>query len=394
MPFRPQCPETAVQLRIQAGLKGIDARAWDRLVGSGDPFLEYGFLAAMEESGVVGEATAWQPRYVIMERKGTLVGAVPLFIKWDSYGEFIFDWQWAQAFQRSGIPYYPKGVVAAPFTPAAGPRILLADPAVASNPADAAAMIGFMNEFSAAEGLSGIHALFCTEAEQRLLGEQGYAPRLTHQFHWINQGYQTFEDYLGALRSKKRKQIRRERESVLNSGVEIEVFSGEALREEHLEAMWKLYVANAQRAWGQMYLNRATFDLLLEYCRHTLLLVMARAGDEWIGGSLCFVKGPNLYGRYWGATCFVPNLHFECCYYRLIEHAIEQRLELFEAGAQGEHKFLRGFVASPTYSAHRIEHPGARRAIEGFLDEERRHGAETIAGYNRVSPVKTVRRGA
>lgn len=388
--MREPTEKPSTHLAVSEGLGDIGPDEWNALVDGGDPFLEYGFLAALERSGAVGEATAWWPRYITLYRGGRLKGVVPFFVRWDSQGEFIFDWQWAAAFERAGIEYYPKGVAAVPFTPATGRRILVAPGEDFAGAASA--MVRFLEAYSVEQGLSSCHVLFCSEREQQFLCQFGYTARLTHQFHWLNRGYRDFEDYLASLRSKKRKQIRRERAGLRDQGIEIRLLAGDDIEEEHIEAMWRFYIANAQRPWGQAYLNRATFDALLDLCRARLVLVLACDGDEWVGGSMSFCKGPNLYGRYWGCSRFVPNLHFECCFYRLIEYAIDKELALFEAGAQGEQKFLRGFVARPTYSAHRIEHPGAKRAIDGFLAQERRHGRELIAGYNRVSPLKSVRR--
>jgi predicted N-acyltransferase len=241
------------------------------------------------------------------------------------------------------------------------------------------------------ERLSSVHVLFTTERERDLLGVHGFLPRLTHQFHWLNRGYETFADFLADLRAGKRKQINKERRRLAETGVAIHVVAGADVRDEHVDALWGFYTANVARHWSQAYLNRATFEQLAENFRHRLVLVLAEDAGRWIGGAFNVRKNDGLYGRYWGCVREVPNLHFECCYYRLIEYAIAERVRVFEAGAQGEHKFLRGFVARPIHSAHWIAHPGGRTAIARFLEDERRRMRRTIDEYNRVSPVKAER---
>jgi len=374
--------------RIDA-IDSIGAQAWDALVGRDDPFLEHGFLSALEDSGAVGAGTAWVPEHVVARRDGRLAGAIPFYRKLDSYGEFIFDWQWADAYHRAGISYYPKGVAAAPFTPVTGPRLLVHP----DEPFEgvAAALVAGLREAAEAHDLSGVHILFAPEDQHRLLTAEGFLPRLSYQFHWLNRGYTCFEDFLADLRSGKRKEIRKERRSVADYGLHIEVVEGEAIRDSHVDAMWRFYRSTHARKWGEAYLNRATFELLVERCRSHLVLVMASDAGRWVAGTLNLRKGAGLYGRYWGCSRDYPGLHFECCYYRLIEYAISRGLALFEAGAQGEHKFLRGFAARPTFSNHWLRHPSASAAIERYLIEERARTEAVIAQYNRVSPLKHVR---
>ncbi len=381
-----------LSMAVSETLADVPAAGWNELVGPDNPFFEHEFLYGLEAAGCVGPETAWHPRYLLARDGRGLVGAVPFFLKYDSYGEYIFDWQWADAYQRSGIPYYPKAVAAVPFTPVTGERLMVAGRADFEE--TAACMTRRLLEWVAAERLSGLHVLFPAARDQQALVEAGLMERLTHQFHWENRGYGSFEDYLNDLRSKKRKQVRRERAEVERSGLHVELLTGDSIGEEHIEAMWGFYVETTSRKWGERYLNRAFFDRLGRHFRHRLVMVMARDGQNWVGGSLNVAKGKRLFGRYWGSRGHHPSLHFECCFYRLIEYAIENRVEVFEAGAQGEQKFLRGFAARPTYSAHWLAHAGGRSAVGDYLEAERRQTAQTISGYNAVSPLKPVRSAA
>ncbi len=379
----------ATRISVEHTLEAIDEREWNALACETNPFFEYGFLRTLEVSAAVGPQTAWRPRYMTLTAAGRLTGAIPFYVKTDSYGEFIFDWQWAEAYQRAGIDYYPKAVVAVPFTPVTGERILVHPDHSFEDVAGP--MTQGLLEFAGEQRLSGIHVLFPSQAEHDFLVRAGFLSRVGHQFHWHNRGYASFEEFLADLRSKKRKSILKERRQVAESGVEVGVFDGDAITEEHMEAMWRFYLDTIERKWSQAYLTRATFAGMLERCRDRLVLVMARDGERWVAGSLNFAKGGRLYGRYWGTLVDCPGLHFECCFYRLIEYAIEKRLEIFEAGAQGEHKFLRGFAAYPTHSAHWIAHPGGERAIAEFLESERGHNQALVSRYNSVSPLKHVR---
>lgn len=386
-------PETETSIEVRGSLADVDPLAWNELVDADDPFSEWEFLSALEDSGAVGPDTAWQPRYLLLrDQQQGLVGACALYVKYDSYGEFIFDWQWAEAYSNAGISYYPKGVVAIPFTPVSGDRLLTGGGPRATEYAKA--LIEGLREVAVREKLSGLHVLFANRSEHDLLVESGMLSRLSYQYHWENRGYQGFEDYLADLRSKKRKQVLSERRSVEASGLDVRVFAGDEIRDEHMEPMWRFYCNTQARKWGQGYLNRETFEQLWSGFRQRLVLVLAYDGETPIAGTLNVRKGRRLLGRYWGAIADVDNLHFECCFYRLIEFAIAEGLELFEAGAQGEQKFLRGFAARPTYSAHWLAHQGGRRAIHDFLGHEREHIDSLIHQYNCRSPLKPVRAAA
>jgi predicted N-acyltransferase len=377
-----------LDLGVEADLASVDAAEWNALTGSADPFLEHEFLGALTASGAVGEGTGWEPFYLLARRGGRLAGAIAVFAKWDSYGEYIFDWAWADAYHRARISYYPKAVAAAPFTPVGGPRVLLAP---GEGVETAHALIDRALEECAARGLSGLHFLFVPRDECEMLASRGFLPRLTYQFHWLNRGYSGFEDFLGDLRSSKRKHIVKERRRVAEQGLGIEVLEGADLRPEHADALWRFYIGTIEKKLSQAYLNRETFERLVADFRHRLVVVLALDGKRPVAGSLNVRKNGALYGRYWGCDREVPGLHFECCYYRPIEYAIATGVSVVEAGAQDEHKFLRGFVARPIYSAHWLAHAGGRAAIGRFLEAEREHTAELISRYNSISPVKAAR---
>ncbi len=382
----------ALRIELLPSLAGVDPARWNTMVGEDDPFLDFEFLAALEDSGVVGPGTSWQPRYITAFRGDLLVGAIPFYVRWDSYGEYIFDFGWAEAYARAGLNYYPKGVAAVPFTPVAGSRLLVA--ADESFEEVAGVLVDVLPRAARTLGLSGVHVLFPRREEHDFLVARGFLSRVTHQYHWENRGYRTFDDFLADLRSKKRKQVLQERAEVRAQGLVVEVHEGEGVLPEHVDAIWRFYLETAERKYSQPYLVRETFEQLARTWKHRLMLVLARDGDRYVGGTFN-VRGRNcLFGRYWGATAHYPSLHFECCYWTLIEYAIARGMRLVEAGAQGEHKFLRGYNARPTFSAHWIAHPGGRRAIADFLEREREQNAVMIEGYNRASPVKSERSGS
>ncbi len=352
-------------------LGDVTAAAWDAVVGDGCPFFEHGFLHALERAGCVGPGTGWLPRYVLARRDGRLVGALPLYGKQDSYGEYIFDWAWADAARRARIPYYPKMVVAAPFSPVGGPRFLLAP-----GEGDEARAALLQAARDAAQGTSGLHWLFVTADEARFLERRGMAIRHTHQFQWHDEGYRDFEDFLSRFRSDRRNQIRRERRRVREAGVEIEVLEGDDIRPEHVEFLWTFYKSTIDKfSYGQLYLNRRFFELLYDHWRPRMQLVLARRGRELLGGAFNARKAAVQYGRYWGCSLEggeVPNLHFEVCSYAGIEAAIARGVKRFEAGAGGGgHKFGRGFLPTVTYSAHALAHPGLDAAVRGFVEQEK-----------------------
>jgi predicted N-acyltransferase len=384
-------PQQRLVVRVRDSLEGVSLDQWNICLRAGEPFQEFEFLRALEVSGSVGEGTGWIPNYVTLEDDGELVGALPLYLKLDSYGEFIFDWAWADAYRRANVPYYPKAVTAVPFTPVTGRRILVA-PHMPYERCAELLVAGAMETAKKAE-LSGLHFLFTTEAEMNFLAARGFMPRLTYQFHWLNRGYQSFADFAGDLRSSKRKNILKERRRVAEANVDVRIVEGEDITPDQLRTLWRFYMDTIGRKWSYAYLTQEFFERLCTDFGHRLVLVLAERDGEIVAGTLNVRKGTNLYGRYWGCNTVIPGLHFECCYYRLIDYAVANGIEVFEAGAQGEHKFLRGFVTRPTYSAHWLAHEGGSQAISRFLDEERTQTLETIEHYNGLSPLKYLRAG-
>jgi predicted N-acyltransferase len=341
-------------------------------------------------SGSIGRRSGWSPAYLVGKEGGRLLGALCLYLKTNSYGEYIFDWEWARAYRQYGLSYYPKLVAAVPFTPATGPKLLVrrdADGTTASTVKKA--LLEAADELGADRGVSSSHALFVPEEELGEFASRGYTVRHSLQFHWRNRGYQTFSDYLAALSGKRRRQILRERRQLEGEGLKILHLTGEALLSEHAALMHRFYLATQDGKWGVPYLNRAFFDEVFTTMRDRTLLVLASdtAGIP-VAGALFFFKDRSLFGRYWGAVQHPRNLHFELCYYRGIEFAIGRGFSLFEAGAQGEHKLARGFLPALTYSAHKIHDPTFGRAIEEYIDLEKEMLAGVMQEYAFHDPYK------
>jgi predicted N-acyltransferase len=346
-----------------------------------NPFVSHAFLSSLEQSRSVGGRTGWDPRYLLAETpEGTLRGAAPSYVKSHSQGEYVFDHGWADAFERAGGDYYPKFQVAVPFTPVTGPRLLVrAGPlaeAVRGGLADALAEITTNSELSSA------HITFLTETESQALAKRAFLQRTDQQFHWENAGYATFDDFLAALASRKRKTIRRERKDALAPGIEVHWLTGSDLTEAVWDAFFDFYMDTGSRKWGRPYLTREFFSIVGETMRDRILLVMAKRAGRWIAGAINFIGHDTLYGRNWGALEQHPFLHFELCYYQAIDFAIANKLKRVEAGAQGEHKLARGYLPHTTYSAHFIANKALRRAIADYLARERAYveaSAEELA---------------
>lgn len=353
-------------LRVVDRLTKVPAAAWDACAGD-HPFVAHAFLQALEESGSATAETGWLPQYLLLEDgDGRLVGAAPLYVKSHSYGEYVFDHGWAEAYERTGGRYYPKLQVAVPFTPVPGPRLLLRPEA------DRDAMrllIAGLLEVAKRTEMSSLHVTFPTAVECDALVEAGFLRRIGRQFHWENQNYRSFDDFLSALNARKRKQIKRERRDA-NAAVEIELLSGGDLKPRHWDAFFRFYTSTSGRKWGSPYLTREFFDLLGERMADRVLLVMAKNDGRYVAGALNLIGPDTLYGRNWGCIGDFPFLHFEACYYRAVEFAIARGLKRVEAGAQGPHKIQRGYLPQPTYSAHWIRDPGFRRAVADFLRRE------------------------
>jgi len=369
------------------GVAAVPRAEWNALVGDGSPFLEWDWLASLEEAGCVAPESGWQAWPLVARENGRLLAACPLYVKGHSEGEFVFDWSWADAAERAGLRYYPKLLVGVPFTPVTGARFLVApgeDRALWTQRL-ADALRGICVERS----LSSVHVNFCREDEAESLASSDFLLRVGFQYHWHNQGYSDFEDYLGRFRSKRRNQIRRERREMETQGVCIEAVSGDALSDELFEAMFSCYVTNVQaHYWGRQYLNRHFFELLRERFGERLCFIVARRGGEVLAGTTNVVKGDTFYGRYWGALQPLRHLHFNVCYYAPVEYCIERGLERMEPGAGGDYKWLRGFDATPTRSLHFLAEPRLAHAVEHFLERERDEAARVIDELGQASPLR------
>ncbi len=348
-------------LRVLDSLSAIEPAQWNALAGEG-PFLRHEFLSAMLETGCASPRSGWAPQFITLWRAGALAGAMPLFVKSHSYGEYVFDWSWADAYSRHGKDYYPKLLCAVPFTPVTGPRLL------AASDADRNALVKAALE--AAREFSSLHVLFPPQVEAETLGAQGMMLRRAVQFHWQNEGYADFEEFLSRLSRQRRKVIRQERRRVTEAGVTLRRLPGAEMEAKHWQFFNRCY-RNTYAAHGSSpYLNLDLFLRLGQTMPDNVVLVLAERDGKAIAASLLLQGGGRLYGRYWGALEHVPLLHFECCYYQPIEHAIETRLDAFEGGAQGEHKLFRGLMPVETCSAHWISNPAFAQAVETFLSSE------------------------
>ncbi len=379
----------ALEVRTHDSIAEIPAEVWDACaLATGDrpldPFTTHRFLLALEQSGSVGPRTGWQPLYLSVHKDGQIIGVAPLFAKGHSQGEYVFDHSWAHAYERAGGEYYPKLQIAAPFTPATGRRFLTREGFEAEG---IAALVQGAVEVTANNGLSSLHVTFCTEAEA-IAGEAlGLLHRTGQQFHWENRGYETFDDFLAELSSRKRKTIRKERQQAQAFGGEIIHLTGDDLKPEHWDAFWRFYQDTGSRKWGSPYLTRAFFDLVQETMRDDVLLVLAVLDGRYVAGALNFIGSETIFGRYWGCTEFFPCLHFELCYYQAIDYAIAHGLRV-EAGAQGEHKLARGYLPHETHSLHWIADSRFRQAVEDFIVQEKRMVDEEIEILTSYGPFK------
>ncbi len=389
-----------VEVTVHNSVGEIDAAEWDACAcpetadggPPADPFTTHRFLSALERSGSVGTGTGWLPRPLVARVGGQAVGVLPLYVKSHSQGEYVFDHSWAHAFERAGGEYYPKLQAAVPFTPATGRRFLVRPE---HEPTGQAALVQGMVQVAANNDLSSAHVTFCTEAEAEAGEAMGLMHRIGQQFHWENRGYADFEGFLADLSSRKRKVIRRERRLANDFGGQVRMLTGDAIEPEHWDAFWRFYQDTGSRKWGSPYLTRAFFDELQATMRDDVLLVLAERGGVPFAGALNFIGRDTLYGRYWGCTAHHEFLHFELCYYRAIDFAIEYGLARVEAGAQGEHKLARGYLPVETHSLHWIANDGFRRAVEEFLASERRavaHENEILTSYGPFRRVEVEER--
>jgi predicted N-acyltransferase len=366
-------------------IEAVPAADWDACAGGGNPFLRHAFLKALEDSASVGRKTGWLPQHLILsDESGAVQAAAPMYVKGHSQGEYIFDHGWADAYERAGGQYYPKLQVAVPFTPVPGPRLL----ARGGDPEVREALIGALRSFGEQSKLSSLHVTFCTEEEAAAMGEAGFLHRIGVQYHFDNLGYQSFDDFLGALSSRKRKSIRKEREQVKDYGLTIRALSGAEITPRHWDAFFAFYMDTGDRKWGRPYLTRRFFDLLGQSMPENVVLMFAEKDGEPVAGALNLRGADCLYGRNWGCLEEYKFLHFELCYYQAIDYAIEHRLARVEAGAQGEHKIQRGYLPVTTHSAHWIAERSFRAAVADFLERERRVIRQEIAGLSEYSPFR------
>lgn len=386
-PPAPQPPPTLARVKMVEAIADIPALAWDACAGDANPFVSHAFLHAMEASGSVSPRTGWVPRHLVAEdTAGRIVGCVPLYLKGHSWGEYVFDHAWADAFQRAGGRYYPKLQAAVPFTPVPGPRLLVAPDAPAETRLRLAEGLA---DVADRLGLSSVHVTFAEDADIDALVAAGFLERHGYQFHWHNRGYGHFDDFLDDLASRKRKALRKEREAVAASGLTLRTLVGQQIEPRYWDAFYDFYLATVDKRWGSAYLTRPFFDQIADTLAAKVVLIVAEdAGGTPVAGALNLRGADTLYGRNWGAVVDVPFLHFELCYYRALDYAIAEGLPKVEAGAQGEHKLQRGYVPVRTRSAHWIGNPGFRRAVAGFLEKERPAVAEQMAELLPLSPFK------
>ena len=370
--------ESEIIAKIASGVSGLNAFAWDRLC-SGDPFLSYAFLSALEDSGSVGPGTGWTPAPIVIEQEERLIAATPAYFKTHSQGEYVFDHAWADAWERAGGQYYPKLQVSVPFTPVPGPRLL------GSRPQQ---LLAAIEAVTVQNQISSAHITFADDSAVADAERRNWLIRHGVQYHWFNRGYSSFDDFLGAQRHSKRKSIRKERREACR-GLDILALRGDEIRPSDWDSMWAFYQDTGSRKWGRPYLTRAFFDLLGERMGDSVLLFLALRDSQPIAGALNFIGSDTLYGRYWGCTEEVPFLHFELCYYRAIEWAIDHGLKSVQAGAQGEHKVVRGYEPVITRSAHFIPSPSFRRAVAEFLEAEREGVAAEAEWLRRDLPYRS-----
>ncbi|WP_424427829.1 GNAT family N-acetyltransferase [Parasphingorhabdus sp.] len=380
----PDSPAAPVELlaRVADDIASLPADQWDACAGSANPFVSHAFLSAMELSGSVGPGTGWKSLPIIIEdATGEIAACLPSYLKSHSQGEYIFDQQWAHAFEQAGGQYYPKIQIASPFSPVPGPRLLLRNKNLALPLLRAAEQLAENNR------ISSVHATFVSEDQLDYFREAGWMIRADSQFHWCNNGYESFDDFLAALSSRKRKAIRRERAKARET-VDIVHLSGDQIQPQHWDDFWEFYQDTGMRKWGQPYLTRDAFDLLHRKMASKLLLIFAVQDGIPVAGALNVIGEETLYGRYWGCTRDIPFLHFEICYYQAIDAAIARGLKTVEAGAQGSHKLARGYQPVPTWSAHYIVDPGFRSAITDYLERERQAVAADIEFLAEMGPFR------
>lgn len=367
-------------------LEQVDANDWNALAGTDQPFLRHEFLHALEESGSTGPGTGWQPRHAVLYDNGKLVAAVPLYLKTDSWGEFVFDFSWANAYHQSGLNYYPKLVSAVPFTPVSGPRFLTDRQLPASELINALSTA--VQELASENRYSSWHVLFADDRNREMLDQAGLLLRKDCQFHWHNRGYEHFDDFLASLRSAKRKKLKRERRRISEAGIAFRILTADELTASMWQKIMPMYASSFLRRGRPPYLNERFFQLITARLPQSILVIAAEFSGEPIACAICFRDDQTLYGRYWGSLNRYHSLHFETCYYQGIEFCIANGLEKFEPGTQGEHKISRGFEPVETWSAHWLSHPRFAQAVDAYLDREREYTDEYMDEVRTHVPFK------
>ncbi|MDH3977634.1 MAG: GNAT family N-acetyltransferase [Gammaproteobacteria bacterium] len=367
-------------------ITGINPEAWNRVSGIDHPFVRHEFLATMEVTGCVGPGTGWQPLHALLYDEQQLVGALPLYEKTDSWGEFVFDFAWANAYHEAGLNYYPKLVSAIPFTPAAGQRILVAPDTDFDTASDL--LINAVTHRAKEQNLSSAHILFTQNRDNEKLADKGFLLRKDCQFHWENRDYSDFDDFLAQLRSSKRKKLRRERRRIEEAGVHFKTLKGSEITTELWQDIMPLYASSFLRRGRAPYLNQSFFEHIAVLLPEHLLVIVAFHEEQPIASAICFLSKDTLYGRYWGSAGRYHSLHFETCYYQGIEYCIKHGLQRFEPGTQGEHKIARGFEPVATWSAHWLSHPQFASAIDDYLEREKIHTEEYMEAVRDHVPFK------
>lgn len=371
----------SVRIEVTDSLAGVDSRDWNRLAGD-DPFLRHEFLSALHETGCASTETGWTPRYLLLKDQERLAGAMPLYLKTHSYGEYVFDWAWADAYHRHGLHYYPKLLSAVPFTPVSGRR------ALARNRQDALRLVAAALEFAQQLGVSSFHSLFPTREQARCMEESGMMLRRAVQFHWFNRGYADFEQFLAGMTHDKRKKVRQDRRKVREAGIDFRWVEGTGISAEDWTFFFRCYRQTYREHRSTPYLNLEFFRRIGRTMPENLLLVVARRNGRPIAASLNVHNGRHMYGRYWGALEYHPSLHFETCYYQTIEYCIARGIAVFEGGARGEHKLARGLEPVETLSAHWLAHPQFSRAIRDYLARETENMEHYVDELNERSPFR------
>jgi len=401
-------PSSEIEFQAVPSIGDISAEAWDacanpRVNGSAvpsensscisreryNPFVAHAFYQALEASRSACARTGWAAQHLIAKRAGEIVGVVPCYAKSHSRGEYVFDHGWADAYERAGGRYYPKLQVSVPFTPATGPRLLVRED-IPDAPAVRELLAKGLMALCRTVEASSVHVTFARKDEWELLASNGFLQRTDKQFHWENEGYATFDDFLGAMNSRHRKQIKRERREAVANGITIEQLTGKDLTEAAFDAFFQFYMETGSRKWGSPYLTRDFYSRVAETMADDILLVMAKRNGRWIAGAINFIGSETLFGRHWGAIEHHNFLHFEVCYYQAIEFAIQRRLKRVEAGAQGEHKLARGYMPTETFSAHYIPDPGFRHAVADYLKRERQYVAHAVDELSEYAPFRKI----